>query len=231
VKRSELRPNPDKVREWMHRSRKPQRQPIGDPTPKACKQCGETFTPRRSPLGWTVYCSTRCGGLGRQQRVVRACTVCSTEFETGGRLGDRKTCSPNCARAAKSRGKRGERNPNYLGERAGQRRWTSPPLVECLLCGTGKRLQRHHVVFEQVVRREGGDPFDPRDQVTLCIQCHVSVHKATRKPLAVWMLPDAAIEFAGELLGPGAYDYLRRRYSGDDHRVDALLNLPVRDRG
>jgi hypothetical protein len=41
-------------------------------------------------------------------------------------------------------------------------------------------------------------------------------------PLA--LLPDAAYAFAADTFGAAAYDYLRRRYVGEDSRLDAILN-------
>jgi hypothetical protein len=58
--------------------------------------------------------------------------------------------------------------------------------------------------------------------MTLC-QSHHRRHHLRTDVISLALLSDAAIEFAGELLGPAAYDYLRRRYGGDDPRVDALL--------
>ena len=226
-----LRPDPEKIREFQQRGRATaaataREKAIGSPGPKPCKRCGETFTPRRSPLGWTVYCSHVCSGKAHQKRRTVACSTCGTEFETGGRLGDRKTCSPKCERAAKSRTKKGARNPNYKGDDAALKRWAAAKRDACERCGARDRLQQHHVVYEQHIRRAGGDPWDPRDSMTLCVSCHTSHHKALRLTLPLALVPDAAIAFAGDLMGPAAYDYLRRRYGGEDPRVDALLNLP-----
>jgi hypothetical protein len=42
--------------------------------------------------------------------------------------------------------------------------------------------------------------------------------------LTLAYVPDAALEFATDLFGAEkAYNYLRRRYAGEDPRLDALL--------
>jgi hypothetical protein len=91
------------------------------------------------------------------------------------------------------------------------------------VCGCGQRaVNLHHVIYEQEVRREGGDVRDARNLVPVAWACHGD-HHGRQRPLPLGRLPDACFEFAGELLGPYAADYLRRRYSGDDARLDALL--------
>jgi len=64
---------------------------------------------------------------------------------------------------------------------------------------------------------------DKRNLVWLAYDCHMAHHN--RAPaLTLAKLPDSVFEFAAELLGPGeAFEYLRRRYDGQDARLDALL--------
>lgn len=65
--------------------------------------------------------------------------------------------------------------------------------------------------------------WDSRNLVPVADGCHAQ-HHARRRPLELERLPDGVFEFASELLGPGrAYNYLRRRYTGPDPRLDALL--------
>jgi hypothetical protein len=112
-------------------------------------------------------------------------------------------------------------------------------------CGCGKQtgLQLHHVVYQQelrrVVREEhkaaglAGPPDiiremtlrgDVRNMVPVGRRCHAAHHNRS-KPYELRRLPDSAFEFAAELMGTGrAYEYLRRRYAGDDARLDALLS-------
>ena len=83
--------------------------------------------------------------------------------------------------------------------------------------------QVHHVVYQQRVRREGGDLNDPRNLLLVGDDEHERHHNRSR-PFPLSRLPDSAFEFAGELLGAGAaYNYLRRRYVGDDPRLANLL--------
>jgi hypothetical protein len=100
------------------------------------------------------------------------------------------------------------------------------------ICGCEKRaVHEHHVCYAQTVRREGGDIRDKRNLVPMAFGCHAAHHNRSR-PLSAWRLPDAVFEFARELLGAGAaYEYLARRYAGSDHRLEALLQDDLRERG
>lgn len=111
---------------------------------------------------------------------------------------------------------------------------------ETCVCGCGKRrgLHRHHIIYQQEIRnvvrsvlrdekertsRMGALLADRRNIVMLAFRCHGAHHNRT-EVLSLEKLPDSAFEFASELLGPeAAYVYLRRRYAGDDARLDRLL--------
>jgi hypothetical protein len=81
----------------------------------------------------------------------------------------------------------------------------------------------HHVIYAQHVRREGGDLNDPRNLIAVNNEEHERHHKRM-EPFSLARLPDRAYEYAAELLGAEkAYNYLRRRYSGVDLRLEALL--------
>jgi hypothetical protein len=71
------------------------------------------------------------------------------------------------------------------------------------------------------VRKAGGDEHDPRNSLTVCISCHATHHHTG--PLALVVLRPENYAYALELLGPAAYDYLRRRYVSEDMRLDRLL--------
>jgi hypothetical protein len=100
-------------------------------------------------------------------------------------------------------------------------------------CGCGKKrgLHRHHVVYQQQIRKETGTDIargmrltaDPRNIVMLGYACHAA-HHSRQRVLGLHRLPDSVFEFASELMGHGpAYEYLRRTYGGEDPRLDALL--------
>ncbi len=106
------------------------------------------------------------------------------------------------------------------------------------VCGCGRRgRQRHHVVYCQELRRvarqvAGGPPNvalemelerDARNLVWVAVDCHAG-HHARSAQLPLRVLPDSVFEFAAEVLGAGpAYEYLRRRYAGEDPRLEALV--------
>lgn len=128
--------------------------------------------------------------------------------------------------------RRGTANPNFRnGKRVGahdrdRRRFRSYQ-TECQhpACpGTERRTNEHHVVYEQKVRRVGGDPYDGRNALLVCISCHMSHHRRGRRVIPLVALRDENYEFAVELLGAAAFDYLRRRYVGEDPRLQAVLD-------
>lgn len=65
--------------------------------------------------------------------------------------------------------------------------------------------------------------WDLRNRMILDPECHEKHHNRSRViPLVA--LPSSAFEYAADLLGPEkAFEYLRRRYAGEDPRLDALL--------
>jgi hypothetical protein len=84
------------------------------------------------------------------------------------------------------------------------------------------RLQQHHVVYVQHLPKDT-ETYDVRNGVTVCVRCHNSHHRRGSKVIPLVVLPDAAIAFAREIFGPGkASAYLRKRYAGDDPRLDRL---------
>lgn len=93
------------------------------------------------------------------------------------------------------------------------------------ICGCGQRSANlHHIIYRQHVARAGGNVRDKRNLVPVAFSCH-GAHHGRSRPLELGCLPDGVFEFAGELLGPAGFDYLRRRYRGEDERLEALLSL------
>ena len=90
-------------------------------------------------------------------------------------------------------------------------------------CEDRGRPHQHHVTYVQEVRRHGGEMLDPRNALTLCVRHH-GRHHSRQEPVPLRVLRRENIEFAVELMGaPAAYEYLRRRYVGDDPRLEALI--------
>jgi hypothetical protein len=99
----------------------------------------------------------------------------------------------------------------------------------CRCCGRGGFRQNHHVVFEQHVRAEGGDVHDPRNALSLHPNpCHYGTAHTGKLKLSC--LRDENYAFAAELLGSAAHNYLRRRYAGEDPRLDELRKIEATDR-
>lgn len=68
----------------------------------------------------------------------------------------------------------------------------------CVLCGSTDRLNVHHRAY-----RRGAEPweYDEADLLTLCENCHATIHEAEMKAKAfvISLQPDQAVEF-GELI-------------------------------
>ena len=99
----------------------------------------------------------------------------------------------------------------------------------CQCCGKpSRRLVGHHVTYRQQIRQTpNGLMWDIRNRMVLDQECHEKHHNRSRViPLAT--LPDSAYEYAADLLGPEkAFEYLRRRYAGDDPKLDPLLTTEI----
>ena len=105
---------------------------------------------------------------------------------------------------------RPKRQPLEPGEAEWKRK--RPGWCEC--CGHFEWiLHGHHVLYLQVVRREGGPLFHPDNRMDLCSVCHFRHHYASHK-IPLWKVPAAARAFAVELLGEHrAAEFFARRYA------------------
>lgn len=92
-----------------------------------------------------------------------------------------------------------------------KRRWVEGKGVRCAVCRSTHGLQRHHVVYEQHVRAANGDVYDQRNGLTLCHKCHSGHHQGNHR-LTASLLTVENREFAYELLGEAAADYVSRYY-------------------
>jgi hypothetical protein len=97
------------------------------------------------------------------------------------------------------------------------------------VCGCGRWTRiRHHCLYRQELRWHARHDFhklvqDPRNLVYVHPACHAAHHNR-QKPLRLAVLPDSVFAFAVEVMGAGpAYEYIRRRYQGEDERLDGLL--------
>ena len=94
----------------------------------------------------------------------------------------------------------------------------------CEACRLRTAVDPHHVILEQELVRRGLDPdADLRCGMALCRDCHDAHHAGGAGQIPIRRLRDETLDFAFEVLGPYAYDYLRRRYGGDDPRLESRL--------
>jgi hypothetical protein len=77
----------------------------------------------------------------------------------------------------------------------------------------------HHVVYKQELRRMGVFIWEPRDALRICDTCHERHHKRHR-PIPIVALRDCNIDYAFEIMGIRAYNYLTRHYAGGDPRIE-----------
>lgn len=97
----------------------------------------------------------------------------------------------------------------------------------CASCGASDRFQAHHVIYRQHLRARGLSEWDPRNALRVChevcpARCHARHHNATAR-INLTALTDDNVAYAFEVLGAGAYDYLRRYYDGKDPRLERAL--------
>lgn len=183
--------------------------PKGETRTQECVQCGRPIVVRASETR-KQFCDRECyGAFFRQEDQRKA----ERERQRGKR-------NPKNAGSRNGRFKDGKR----VGEndRVGIRRWQEYPLENCEDCGSRQAINRHHVVYRQHVRAEHGDEWDPDNALGLCGSCHPRHHHQKTKLPLIRLRPEN-IAFAFRLLGTGGYDYLRRRYAGEDPRLELAL--------
>lgn len=105
-------------------------------------------------------------------------------------------------------------------------------MIPCFCGCLEPAVQLHHAVTRQELRRiankrNDGTKYlvlaaDPRNLVPVALACHGNHHSKSR-PYTLAVLPDSVYEFAAELMGPRAFNWLRRYYAGFDRRHE---NLP-----
>ena len=99
--------------------------------------------------------------------------------------------------------------------------WHRTRYGRCAICGKRGTILRHHVVLEQHVRVEGGNPWDLRNSLDIGSRCdcHLNHHFASHR-IPFRVVPAAARAFADELLGPGRAELYFQRYY-DQRRTHA----------
>jgi hypothetical protein len=146
------------------------------------------------------------------------CEQCKREFLPAFRGQD--CCSKKCTRekklAERNRSHKrttvlasgSKKDPGFSsGDLLCQAPWCTEPMVH-----------DHHVIAKQHVERLGGGIWDPRNALGVCFHDHGTHHKQIKK-LPISCLHDRNFDFAYELMGLAATDYLRRHYAGDDERI------------
>jgi hypothetical protein len=176
------------------------------------------------------FCSQACMGVMMVKSRMRACSVCGVVFLARTPGIRPKTCSEACRREAGRRAKFGKRNPNYTGARSRATAvWLASIEDACRVCGGDDRLRRHHVVYEQHVRKHKGDHWDPDDSLTVCFDCHGRHHNGSDMRIHVHQLRAENVRFAADLLGDYAQDYFVRYYDGSRCEILDLIAAVTRE--
>lgn len=128
------------------------------------------------------------------------CATCGDPFNPAYR--GQEYCSTPCR-------KEGTKKPPKNRSRAAS---FVDPSHTCRIRDCARRVtHQHHVVKQQDLDDVGGDPADSRNALGLCTICHERHHKATRKVRGSELRTEN-FEFARELYGDYAEDYLARYY-------------------
>lgn len=92
----------------------------------------------------------------------------------------------------------------------------------------GKNWEAHHVVDKSWLARHGFGPsiiWDPRNALRLRPDVHRK-HTNRTEPVPIQCLLDCNIEFAFEVMGPVAAEWLEKRYhGGPDPRIERAFKL------
>lgn len=173
------------------------------------------------------YCSPQCHYADKANRRPRramvkfVCEGCGQTFERQKGKARGRFCSPQCQPGPRALVARVAEPVAIVKPAVHPRRLWDAGDIYCVVCG--RRAQRHHIITARHVIDAGGHVWDVRNRLGVCTAHHYAHHNRTA-PLPLVKLPDSVFEFAVEVLGHGpAYNALRRDYTGEDPRLDAIL--------
>lgn len=89
----------------------------------------------------------------------------------------------------------------------------------CAVTRQGGAFDPHHVVEQQWLKREGFPVDDKRNALRLNPDVHAN-HTTKVKKVPMRCLLDSNLEYAFEVMGVRAIDYLERNYEGTDPRFE-----------
>lgn len=92
-----------------------------------------------------------------------------------------------------------------------------------------KNWEAHHVVEKRWLRANYLPLYDRRNALRLRPDVH-HLHTVGAKRVPLRVLTDENIEYAFEVMGASAYDYLTRLYDGDDPRVERAFEIAEAER-
>lgn len=161
--------------------------------PRTCDQCGKTFEPRwPSNKRPSRFCSQRCNGDSKRQRVIVNCAQCGNEllripFHAVKSTERGPFCDFRCYGEWQSAHIKGPDSPSYQAEAQATRNcltWKQSRKsalerdgFRCTQCGADDRLHVHHI---ESIDSENPHTHDLGNLTTLCSPCHSSLHNADR---------------------------------------------------
>lgn len=109
--------------------------------------------------------------------------------------------------------RRSRRRGSDSAANSGREVWKTPRKGFCAVCGRYGWLVRHHVLYQQHVRREGGDVWALSNAMDLGRDCNChAAHHSGFKRIPVDVIPSAAMDFMVRLLGDDRAQLFVERY-------------------
>lgn len=167
-----------------------------------CEYCGETFERYAGNIKGKTFCDTEChnkwqakeGPKGEDSPawkggpVTRTCYNCGEEFtrkRSHSDRGEHSFCSQQCAAIIHEKNEF-RRNGRKITQTHRWRKIREKAIKRdngrCQICGGDSNLHVHHMK----PMKDGGEPFDMNNLVTVCESCHYSaVHENGTKEVAL----------------------------------------------